>query len=167
MTTYDEIAACLDAEQLIYRRTDERIRLGFVTELYEAPDGDNSLELVISLQDEGELVRVLAPGAYYFPRKGSARKLAAVQRTLNQINWETKILHYEMDTEDGEIRLCIDFPLEDGKLTTPQLTRMLRLMPNVADQCHLGLRQAIDDGIAQPTEAELCRRLEQFAKDRP
>jgi hypothetical protein len=40
-------------------------------------------------------------------------------------------------------------------------------MPNVADQCHLGLRQAIDDGIAQPTEAELCRQLEEFAKDRP
>ena len=167
MTTYDEIAAILDAEQLIYRRADERIRLGFLTEVYEAPDGDNSLELVISLQDDGELVRVLAPGAYYFPRQGGARRFAAVQRTLNQINWETKILHYEMDTEDGEIRLCVDFPLEDGKLMNQQLVRMLRLMPNVADQCHLALRQAIDMGIAQPTEAELCRRLEAFAKARP
>jgi hypothetical protein len=72
-----------------------------------------------------------------------------------------------MDTEDGEIRLAIDFPLEDGKLTELQLTRMLRLMPNVADQCHIGLRLALDEGIAMPTEAALRRELEKFVKALP
>jgi len=40
-------------------------------------------------------------------------------------------------------------------------------MPNVADQCHVGLRLALDEGIALPTEAALRRELEQFVKALP
>jgi hypothetical protein len=105
--------------------------------------------------------------AYRVPPKTGPRRLAAIQSTLNQINWESRVVQYEMDTEDGEIRLAIDFPLEDGKLTELQLTRMLRLMPNVADQCHVGLRRAIEEGVALPTEAALRRELEQFVKALP
>ena len=165
MTTLDEIAALLDAAHLNYGRVEERIRTGFATDVYEDPDGDNCLHLVIGLQEDGELLRILAPMAYRVPAKAGPRRVAVVQRTLNQLNWESRIVQYEMDTEDGEIRLAIDFPLEDGKLTEKQLTRMLRLMPNVADQCHVALRQALDEGVALPTEAELRRRLEAFVRD--
>ena len=165
MTTLDEIATLLDAADLNYGRVEGRIRTGFATDIYEDPEGDNCLHLVIGLQEDGELVRILAPMAYRVPAKTGSRRLAAIHRTLNQINWESRVVQYEMDTEDGEIRLAIDFPLEDGKLTELQLTRMLRLMPNVADQCHLGLRRAIEEGIALPTEAELRRQLEQFIRD--
>ena len=167
MTTLDEIAALLDAAQLNYGRTDGRIRTGFGTDVYEDADGDGCLHLVIGLQEDGELLRILAPMAYRLPPKAGARRLAAVQRTLNQINWESRVVQYEMDTEDGEIRLAIDFPIEDGKLTELQLTRMLRLMPNVADQCHVGLRLALDESIALPTEAALRRELEKFVKALP
>jgi len=40
-------------------------------------------------------------------------------------------------------------------------------MPNVADQCHVGLRLALDEGIALPTEAALRRELEKFVKALP
>ena len=53
--------------------------------------------------------------AYRVPPKTGPRRLAAIQSTLNQINWESRVVQYEMDTEDGEIRLAIDFPVEDGK----------------------------------------------------
>ncbi len=167
MTTLDEIAALLDAAELNYGRADGRIRTGFATDVYEDPEGDNCLHLVIGLQEDGELVRILAPMAYRVPPKTGPRRLAAIQSTLNQINWESRVVQYEMDTEDGEIRLAIDFPVEDGKLTELQLSRMLRLMPNVADQCHVGLRRAIEEGVALPTEAALRRELEKFVKALP
>lgn len=167
MTTLDEIAALLDAAQLNYGRTEGRIRTGFGTDIYEDADGDGCLHLVIGLQEDGELLRIVAPMAYRLPPKAGARRLAAVQRTLNQINWESRVVQYEMDTEDGEIRLAIDFPVEDGKLTELQLTRMLRLMPNVADQCHVALRRALDEGVALATEAELRREVEKFVRALP
>jgi hypothetical protein len=167
MTTLDEIAALLDAAELNYERADGRIRTGFGTDVYEDADGDGCLHLVIGLQEDVELLRILAPMAYRLPPKTGPRRLAAIQSTLNQINWESRVVQYEMDTEDGEIRLAIDFPLEDGKLTELQLTRMLRLMPNVADQCHIGLRRALDEGIAMPTEAALRRELEKFVRALP
>ena len=103
-----EITALLDAAHLNYGRVEERIRTGFATDVYEDPDGDNCLHLVIGLQEDGELLRILAPMAYRVPAKAGPRRVAVVQRTLNQLNWESRIVQYEMDTEDGEIRLAIE-----------------------------------------------------------
>jgi len=40
-------------------------------------------------------------------------------------------------------------------------------MPNVADQCHVALRRALDEGVALATEAELRREVEKFVKALP
>jgi len=165
-TTLDEISKFMDAAKLRYGKEDDRIRTGFATDLYEDHEGDNCLHLTIRLEEDGELLRIQAPRAYQLPPKAGARKLAAVQRTINQLNWETKVGLYEMDTEDGEIRLCIDLPLEDAQLTELQLTRLIRLMPMIIDQGHLALRQAIDDGIPVPNEAELAHSFKTFILNR-
>jgi len=165
-TTLDEIAALLDSAQIRYGRRDDRIRSGFETDLYEDRDGDNCLHLAIWPEDDGETLRVQAYGTYVLPPEQHAAKLAAVQKTINQINWETKLAHFEMDTQDGEIRISVDIPLEDAKLTERQLMRAVKLLPDLADRCHVAMRQAIDQGIPLATHEELCLRFDTFMIER-
>ena len=104
--------------------------------------------------------------AYRLPKDASPETQAAVLRTINQLNWESKILQYEMDLEDGEIRLGADFPLEDGQPTELQVSRMVRLIPQVIDQGHLAMRDALDKAIPMPTEPEISRRFDAFIRTR-
>jgi hypothetical protein len=100
------------------------------------------------------------------PKDASPETQAAVLRTINQLNWESKILQVEMDLEDGEIRFGADFPLEDGQPTEQQLTRLVRLIPSLIDMAHLPLRDALEKAIPMPTEAEISRRFEAFLRER-
>jgi hypothetical protein len=165
-TSLDEICSLLDAAKIRYGRREDRIRTGFETDLYEDRDGDNCLHMAIWPEDDGETLRVQAYGTYVLPPAQFPEKLAAVQRTINQINWETKLAHLEMDIQDGEIRISVDLPLEDAKLTERQLMRAIKLMPDLADRYHTAMRQVLDHGIPLATHEELCLRFDAFMIER-
>jgi len=165
-TSLDEICSLLDAAKIRYGRREDRIRTGFETDLYEDREGDNCLHMAIWPEDDGETLRVQAYGTYVLPPAQFPEKLAAVQRTINQINWETKLAHLEMDIQDGEIRISVDLPLEDAKLTERQLMRAIKLMPDLADRYHTAMRQALDHGIPLATHEELCLRFDAFMIER-
>jgi hypothetical protein len=61
------------------------------------------------------------------------------------ISWETKMLQWEYDPSDGEIRAIIEFPLEDSILTEKQFNRCLH-----------GLIQLVDN-VAIPRLAEVMK----------
>ena len=166
-TTLSEIAAHLDAAEIKYKRKEDVIRTGFSTDLYQDHEGDFGVNMVLRLEEDGELLRVQAPWAYRIPKDASPETQVAVLRTINQLNWESKILQYEHDPEDGEIRLGADLPIEDGKLTELQVTRLVRLIPQVIDQGHLHMRDALDKAIPMPTEHEISRRFDAFLKALP
>ncbi len=161
-TTLTEIARQLDAIDIKYHLGANRIRLSFRTDLYEDADRDNSLGLTIWLEDDGETLRIQALNAYKLPKEQFAERLTAVQQTLNQLNWETKLAHYEMDTEDGEIRIVIDYVLEDGVPTDNQLKRLIYVLPHLADRDHAAWRAALDHGTTLLTRDELCRRFDDW-----
>lgn len=166
-STLAEISALLDAIDVKHVVDGEIIRTGFTTDLYEDYDSDHCANLVIRLEEDGELLRIQAPNAYTLPKDASPAVRQAVLQTLHQLNWESKIMQYEMDFEDGEIRAGADFPIEDGQPTEKQLSRLVRLLPNLIDQGHLAMRDALERGIPMPTEAELCRRFDSFLQARP
>ncbi len=165
-STISEISTLLDSAGIKYQLKDDLIRTGFATDLYTDEDGDNSVNILIRLEEDGELLRVQAPMAYQMPKDASPATQAAVLRTINQLNWESKILQVEMDLEDGEIRLGVDFPLEDGQPTEKQVARLVRMIPSIIDQAHLHLRDALDKAIPMPTEAEISRRFDAFVRTR-
>ena len=165
-TSLDEICSLLDAAKIRYGRREDRIRTGFETDLYEDREGDNCLHMAIWPEDDGETLRVQAYGTYLLPPAQFPEKLAAVQRTINQINWETKLAHLEMDIQDGEIRISVDIPLEDAKLTERQLMRAVKMLPDLADRRHAAMRQALDAGIPLATHEELCLRFDTFMIER-
>ena len=165
-STLASISTLLDSAGIKHRQKDDFIRTGFATDLYEDDDGDFGVNISLLLEEDGELLRIQAPMAYRLPKDATPETQLAVLRTINQLHWESKILQVEMDSEDGEIRLSIDFPIEDGQLTETQLARMVRLFPSLIDQGHLALRDALEKAISLPSEAEISRRFDAFVRSR-
>ena len=165
-SSINELSTLLDSAGIKHRQKDDHIRTGFSTDLYEDDDGDFGVNIVLRLEENGELLRIQAPMAYRLPKDASPETQLAVLKTINQLHWESKILQVEMDSEDGEIRLSIDFPIEDGQLTEIQLARMVRLFPSLIDQGHLALRDALEKAIPLPSEAEISRRFDAFVRNR-
>lgn len=130
--TLEQIAKYLDNRGWNYEEDEEnnRIITGVQAENLE------SFLLVIQLDEEGEFFKLFAPqvlsGISAHPYK------EAILQTMLCISWETKMLQWEYDPSDGEIRAIIEFPLEDAPLTERQFNR-----------CLSGLIQIVDD-IAMP-----------------
>ncbi len=90
--------------------------------------------IVVQLDEEGRFFRLFAPqvlsGIQEHPHK------SAILQTMLSISWETKMLQWEYDPSDGEIRAIIEFPLEDSILTEKQfnrcLTGLIQLVDSVA-----------------------------------
>ena len=160
------ISTLLDSAEIKHRLKDDVIRTGFSTDLYEDDDGDFGVNIILRLEENGELLRIQVPMAYRLPKDASPETQLAVLRTINQLHWESKIMQVEMDPEDGEIRLSIDFPIEDGQPTEKQVARLVRLIPSLIDLAHLPLRDAMEKAIPMPTEAEISRRFDAFLRDR-
>ena len=165
-SSISELSTLLGSAGIKHRQKDDFIRTGFSTDLYEDDDGDFGVNIILRLEENGELLRIQAPMAYRLPKDASPETQAAVLRTINQLNWESKILQVEMDLEDGEIRFGADFPLEDGQPTEKQVSRLVRLIPSLIDIAHLHLRDALEKAIPMPTEAEISRRFEAFVRNR-
>jgi hypothetical protein len=131
-TNVEEIAKFLDNLGWEYEveKEDERIVTGVEAENIE------DFTIVVQLDEEGRFFRLFAPqvlaGVDEHPYK------AAILQTMLAISWETKMLQWEYDPADGEIRAIIEFPLEDSVLTEKQFNR-----------CLTGLIQLVD-GVAMP-----------------
>ena len=71
----------------------------------------------------------------------------------------TKMIRFEHDREDGEIRASIECPLEDGRLTRRQFRRMLEALPELIDRWDPVIRQTLRTGridLEAAAEAANC-----------
>jgi hypothetical protein len=164
-TSLAEIAGFLREENLKFREVPEMnsILTGFQTRRYRAPDGDDGVRIAIALEEDGEFLKVLAPQFYRYP-DGPHKQ--AVFQTLLQISWMTKMIQFEYDAGDGEIRAIIEFPLEDAKLTRRQLMRCVGALAGMADEYDPVIRAAIESGAMPDEESELRRMFEEMMAQR-
>ncbi len=95
--------------------------------------GDNldRFVIVIQLDEEGEFFKLFAPDI--LPGFQNHAYKEVILQTLLGISWETKMLQWEYDASDGEIRAIIEFPLEDGTLTERQFYRCLTALVEIVD----------------------------------
>jgi hypothetical protein len=125
--TLAEIAHYLDHHKLNYKmdRDNNQIVTGVT--------GDNldRFLIVIQLDEDGEFFKLFAPdilpGVQHHVYKD------VILQTLLGISWETKMLQWEYDATDGEIRAIIEFPLEDSTLTERQFYRCLTALVEIVD----------------------------------
>jgi hypothetical protein len=113
--------------------------------------------IVVQLDEEGRFFRLFAPqvlsGIQEHPHK------AAILQTMLSISWETKMLQWEYDPSDGEIRAIIEFPLEDSNLTEKQFNRCLTGLIQLVDSVAMPRLQAVMDTGSDPGNLELGERL--------
>lgn len=150
--TLEQIGEYLSAEGLNYRLDTERdvIITGFGTEQYIDKDGDNHLGMVIKLEENGEFLKIFTPKCYSALDETNR---PALMQTLLMVSWKTKMIQFEYDDSDGEIRAIIEFPLEDAELTQRQLIRAVQSLVQIVDRYHPVIYKALREGIIEFEES--------------
>lgn len=144
-TSCEEIKAFLDEMELSYKHNEEKnyIATGFGTKNYRDEDNENSCPVIIKIEENGEFLKVFSPKLYQY--KDGPHKRAVFQSCL-MVCYQTKMIQYEYDEEDGEVRAIIEFPLEDAKLTKNQFKRILLGLIRIIDDYDKAIRTAIETG---------------------
>ena len=122
------------------------------TQHYVDPhDGEKSMLLHVMLQEEGRMLRICVPEVYAL--NGFANKGAMCEAML-AANWRVRVASYVLDESDGEVRVVCDVPLEDGVVTSAQVSRMLTLVAWTIDQFDPVIRKAGADGAVDFAEID-------------
>lgn len=141
----EQVEALLVEADLKYRLEDAgHLLTGFATSSYENGQGFRGVAIAISVDEEGEFLEFSAPRLYDASRCRDPGKLF---QALLDITMRTRLVRFEHDPSDGEIRASVTFPVEDGTLTLRQFRRMLEAIPKAADHWHAAIRRAIDLGV--------------------
>lgn len=167
-TNIEEIKSFLNEAKLNYKEYPGKnyIRTGFKTDKYVDTDGDLGISIVVSLEEEGEFIKVIVPQAYKFDKNLSSFHKMALFQTLLQISHMTKMMQFEYDIDDGEIWAIIEFPLEDSQLTKNQLMRCISGITGTLEEYHEMITDAIKHGITPESESEKRKAFEEFQRAR-
>ncbi len=151
--TLQQIAQYLDNAGWNYRVDEDESRI--VTGVFA--ENIEDFLIVIQLDEEGAFFKIFAPrvleGVQEHPFK------AAILQTMLSISWETKMLQWEYDPSDGEIRAIIEFPLEDSTLTERQFNRCLHGLVQIVDELAMPRLQAVMETGQDPGDLETGERL--------
>lgn len=144
--TLDDVAKLLDEQGLRYSRDEQAGALlaGFKTEAYRNKDGDAAAQLFLEVDESGEWLRVFSPAAYNL---AGCRNLAAVLEVFAGIQWRTKLVCFEYDSSDGEIRPAVTHAVEDTSLSGAQLSTLIQAIPLILDSYHPVVVRAIKTGV--------------------
>ena len=141
----EQLEACLVELGLKYRLEEEgHAVIGFATRTYRHDDGRQGVAIAVSVTEEGEFLELTAPHLY------DARKCrdpGRLYQCLLDITMRTRLVRFEHDPADGEIRCTVSFPVEDGSITRRQFRRLLEAIPRAIDRWHPVIRRAIDEGV--------------------
>jgi len=168
-TTLKIITDFLDGEGLefLHKEGRQHVRLRMPTKKY-MPPGSRSLhiDLVVALEEEGAYLKVIAPEVYLFPATASSFQKLALMQSLLQISLMSKMVQFEYEAEDGEIRAIIEFPLEDAILSKRQLMRCIHGLVKVMDRNHPTIVDAIKHGLTPESPAALQKAYEKYLEER-
>ena len=101
------------------------------------------LVAMVTLEEDGAFLKIFSPKLFTY--LDGPHKLPLMQ-TLLLISWETKMLQWEYDPSDGEIRATIEFPLEDAVLTRRQFDRAFGSLLQMIELFHPRLKAVIETG---------------------
>lgn len=152
-TTIQKICDLLTAREIKHRiseRNPNEVVFGIRMKEYRDHEGRDALMVVAGLMEDGEYFRIFAPSAY----KAEGPNKAALLQAFMQCQWNTKLIQFEFDHEDGEVRPIIEFPLEDAELTEAQLHRCIGGLCSILDTYHASFMKALETGVIEmPTSS--------------
>lgn len=161
--TLEHVSGILERAGIKHKVVPEKqfIATGFVTDSYADPDGDKRLRIIIELDENGEYLKIFAPKCYVY-KDGPHKE--AFFKTCLMVSFATKLIQFEYDPDDGEVRAIIEFPLEDAILTDKQLTRCLQGLARIVDEYHTYMIGAMRDGIPMQSMAEQFRAFQEYQR---
>ncbi|QSF49994.1 MULTISPECIES: hypothetical protein [unclassified Thermosynechococcus] len=109
--------------------------------------------VVIELDEGGEFFKLYAPNL--LPGIKTHQFRDAILQTLLCISWQTKMLQWEYDPNEGEVRAMIEFPIEDSTLTERQFFRCLGALVEIVDNTVPRLRELVEQE-PPPLDADLA-----------
>ncbi|MGA0200041.1 MAG: hypothetical protein ACO3NK_13175 [Prochlorotrichaceae cyanobacterium] len=161
-TTLETIATYLDRRGWRYQLEPEQSRI--VTGVQA--ENIDTLQIVIRLREDGEYLDLFSPNLLNV--KDHVYKGVLFQ-TLLHLSWESKLLRWEYDPSDGEVRASVLIALEDNSLTERQFNRLLESLIDLVDRQSMPRIQSVlstgNDPGAQTMESQLANLLTTFAAE--
>lgn len=156
--TIQEVEELVREIGLKFGQEDGRIVLGCGTKAYTNAHGRTMLFVRISLWEGGEYIRIEAP----YAMKAAGPHVETFLKACMMAQWRTKLIQFEYDEKDGEIRPVVEFPLEDGKITSKQLGRCLLGLVSLMDGLYPTLERALDEGVIDFPEVKRSSRAREI-----
>lgn len=99
-------------------------------------DGDHHVSIIVSLTDDGERIYFVIP---YAIQLQDSESRAQILRELFARQFRSRLVRYEFDPADGEVRMSVDLILEDNEIskTVPFFSVLLA---READDAHQQLQ---------------------------
>ncbi|HUT55332.1 MAG TPA: hypothetical protein VM658_18220 [bacterium] len=144
--TLDQIAGFFGNRNITFRRDDARGWL-LVPFQYEPL---SPLIVAVALEEDGRFLKIFAPRLMQY---GDGPHKLALMQTLLHTSWESKMLQWEYDPIDGEVRAMVEFPIEDAELTEAQFFRAFDGLSRLAMLFYPRLKSVIETG-SDPGRAE-------------
>lgn len=158
-TTIDQIRMMLDELSIQYQQHDEEtIYILFETRQYRNQEGERALWMIVSLDEGGEYFKLFAPNAF----TADGNHPDVFLKACLIVQWRTKLIQFEYDQFDGEIRPIIEFPIEDASLTQDQLKRCIAGMVELIDEYAPFLERALQEGVLADSPSEEEEDMAEF-----
>jgi hypothetical protein len=149
-TTITEIKGFLDEFDLKYQVDEEReaILIGFncrnENTTFRDGDGDPFLRVVVRVLERGEFVAIFVPNAWNI---GDSPSKSLIFEACVSFQLRYKMLRFDYDPEDGELRPNIELPLENASLTSQQFHRLVHGVLHGVQQFDKVIRHALETGV--------------------
>lgn len=162
-TTLQELAELLFDAEYKFEIKKDRNEIWLVIgglEFYKDKDGDNTLLIVIRLSEKGEYIEFFSPSAFVIPENPEWASLFLKACTI--IQWKTKLIQFEYDESDGEVRPMIEFPIEDSAITQKQLGRCIKSLVRLIEEYFPVLDKIHKEGIIDFENAKKRDEMNSF-----
>jgi len=152
--TIEELATLLEQNEIHFGKKDDSSALvmSFSTDNYVDSDGDKGLLIVLTLEEDGEYFKCFAPAAFKVTGPNTRPFLEACA----SIQWHMKLVQFEYDPSDGEVRPIIEFPVEDGTITAKQLLRCIHGLAQIVDDAYPILDKALKTGVVDFSHSKMA-----------
>jgi hypothetical protein len=147
-TTFAELIQFVEESGLKYEVYEEHkvIAIGFGCEptetTYRDADGDPSVQILVRLVEQGELVATFAPSAWML---ADCEHRQVVCEAACRIQAQMKLIRFDLDNE-GHLRPNIEIPLESAPMCAEQLHRAVAGILLVIRRFDCVIRHAMTTG---------------------
>jgi len=175
-TTIEEIGSFLDEEEVQYRIDEDRhaVLVGFELSprftAYRDRAGEPHFGVVIQPSEGGEFLALFAPWTWSL---ADCPHRSAVFEAISTFQARCKLIRFDYDPDDGELRANIEICLQDAPLTIDQFRRLLTSLGYAVFRIDPVVRHAMQTGEVsfdlldsltdERPEADLVRSLAEQA----